>query len=374
MDSLKNLTRRNFVKAPAAALAAPAFLPGQSPNDQIRVGIIGIGGRGSRLLTHIMKSPGIKVVAVCDIDPDAAARAKKIAERDAPELIAEFRDLLDRKDIDAVFVATPVNLHKEMAVAALEVHKHLYLEKPMGRTAEDVAAVYRASKTSRGLLQLGFQLRYDPRRAAAVEHIRSGGIGNVAYMQADRHTGDLPRQKTWYFDASVSGNMIVEQAVHILDIMNWAMDGHPVKAYGSGGINVYRDEPSGRSTYDHYIVIYEYPNDIRLSFSHIFVDPRGFSGVKERVWGSEYAIDLPSATKYKLEAQARTPASPEKLRVEGEGGNMNQRAIDSFFDHLRKSSEPLNNAEWGRMATLGAIMGRTSIEEQRIVRWEEVAG
>ena len=67
-------------------------------------------------------------------------------------------------------------------MAALEVHKHLYLEKPIGRTKEDVAAVMRASQTSRGLLQLGFQLRYDPRRSAAVRHVREGGIGRIAYM------------------------------------------------------------------------------------------------------------------------------------------------------------------------------------------------
>lgn len=362
------------MKTPAFALGGPALLSSQSPSDQLRVGIIGVGGRGTSLLRRIVLSPGVKLVAICDIDPQAVQRALEIAKEHNPETITDFRKLLDRKDIDAVFVATPVNLHKEMAVAALEVHKHLYLEKPMGRTAEDVQAIYRASKTSRGLLQLGFQLRYDTKRAAAVRHIREGGIGKIVYMQADRHTGDLPRHKKWYFDASISGNMIVEQAVHILDIMNWLADGHPVKAYGSGGINAYRDTPPGRTTYDHYAVIYEYPNDIRLSFSHIFVDPVGFSGIKERVWGSDYAIDLPSATRYKLEPQSRSAAKPEELEVEDDGGNMNQRAVDAFMKHVRTGSEPLNNAEWGRMATLGAIMGRTAIEEQRIVRWDELAG
>ena len=374
MKSTTKLTRRSFVKTPAFALGGPALLSSQSPNDQLRVGIIGVGGRGTSLLRRIVISPGVKLVAICDIDPEAVQRALEIAKDHNPETITDFRKLLDRKDIDAVFVATPVNLHKEMAVAALEVHKHLYLEKPMGRTAEDVEAIYRASKTSRGLLQLGFQLRYDTKRAAAVRHIREGGIGKIVYMQADRHTGDLPRHKKWYFDASISGNMIVEQAVHILDIMNWLADGHPVKAYGSGGINAYRDTPPGRTTYDHYAVIYEYPNDIRLSFSHIFVDPAGFSGIKERVWGSDYAIDLPSATRYKLEPQSRSAAKPEELEVENDGSNMNQRAVDAFMKHVRASSEPLNNAEWGRMATLGAIMGRTAIEEQRIVRWDELAG
>jgi predicted dehydrogenase len=369
MKRRSDLTRRSFVTASALA---PAVLSAQSPSSEIRAGIIGVGGRGSNLLGRILQSPGVKLVAICDIDPEALKRAAETAKDQSPELMTDFRRLLDRKDIDAVFIATPVNLHKEMAVAALEVHKHLYLEKPMGRTAEDVKAVYQASRSSRGLLQVGFQLRHDPFRSAAVKHIREGGIGRVVYMQANRHTTDLPRRTAWYFDASVSGNMIVEQAVHIVDIMNWLMNGHPVKAYASGGIHAYRDQPPGRTTYDHYIAIYEYPDDVRLAFSHIFFDPSGFSGITERVWGTEYAIDLPTATVYKLDPQARERAQPEKLAVERAGENMNQLAVDAFFGSVREKREPLNNAEWGRLATLTAIMGRTAIEEQRIVRWDEV--
>ena len=76
---------------------------------------------------------------------------------------------------------------------------------------------------------------------------------------------------------------------------------------------------------------------------------------------------------YKLDGERRGRAEPEPLEVDGDGENMNQRAVDAFFRSVRENKEPLNNAEWGRLATLAAIMGRTSIEEQRVVRWEEVA-
>ena len=372
MSTKTDKTRRAILQSAASAIAAPAFLSAQGTNNEIRVGIIGVGGRGSSLLSRIVQVPRVRVVAVCDIDPEAQERASRIAERDKPDVMVEYRKLLDRKDIDAVFVATPVDLHKEMAMAALEVHKHLYLEKPMGTTPEGVKSVFEATKRSRGQLQMGFQLRYDPPRVAAIQHIHQGGIGKIAYLQANRHTGDLPRETEWYFDASRSGNSIVEQAVHIMDIMNWAMKTHPLRAIGSGGINVYHNEPPGRTTYDNYVVIYEYPGDVRLTFTHIFVDPRGFTGISEKIWGSEYAIDLPSGTKYRLEPQTRVKAEPQELDFDSSGDDMSLRAIKAFFQHARDNSEPLNNATYGRYATLMAIMGRTAIEEKRAVTWDEV--
>ena len=365
-------TRRAILQSAATAIAAPAFLSAQGTNNEIRVGIIGIGSRGSSLLSRIVQVPNVRVVAVCDIDPEARERASKIAERDKPDVMTDYRKLLDRKDIDAVFVATPVDLHKEMAMAALEVHKHLYLEKPLGNSPEEVKAVFEATKKSRGQLQTGFQLRYDPSRRAAIEHIHQGGIGKIAYMQGNRHTIDLPRENEWLFTASRSGNSIVEQAVHIMDLMNWAMKTHPVRAIGSGGINVYHDEPPDRTTYDNYVVIYEYPGDVRLTFTHIFIDPRGFTGISEKIWGSEYAIDLPTGTKYKLEAQKRVPAEPERLDWDRSGDDMTLRAIKGFFQHARDNTEPLNNATYGKYATLMAIMGRTAIDEKRSVTWDEV--
>ena len=372
MSSEPGKTRRAILQSAATAIAAPALLSAQGTNNEIRVGIIGVGGRGSSLLSRIVQVPNVRVVAVCDIDPEAQERASQIAERDKPDVIVEYRKLLDRGDIDAVFVATPVDLHKEMAMAALEVHKHLYLEKPMGNTPEEVKSVFEAVKKSRGQLQMGFQLRYDPPRVAAIEHIHQGGIGKVAYMQGDRHTGDLPRENEWLFDASRSGNSIVEQAVHIMDMMNWAVQTHPLRAIGSGGINVYHDEPPGRTTYDNYVVIYEYPGDVRLTFTHIYLDPRGFTGISEKIWGSEYAIDLPAATKYRLEPQKRVPAEPEELDFDPEGDDMSLRAIKAFFQHARDNTEPLNNATYGKYATLMAIMGRTAIDEKRAVTWDEV--
>jgi myo-inositol 2-dehydrogenase / D-chiro-inositol 1-dehydrogenase len=363
------MTRRTALQT---TLAAPAFLSAQSPNDEIRAGIIGVGGRGATVLTRAVKSPKVRFTAICDIDPEARDRGVTLAKQWSPATMSDYRELLNRGDVDAVIIATPVDLHREMAVAALEAGKHIYLEKPLGLTPQDVREVMDAVAKSKAILQTGFQLRYDPARRAAIEHIHSGGIGPIAYMQGNRHTGDLPPEKPWLFDASRSGNIIVEQAVHILDLMNWAMKTHPTRAMGLGGINVYKGRPfPDRTIWDHCACIFDYPGGVRLSFTHLYIDPRGFSGISERIWGGQGAVDLVAGVKHSLVDRGESQPEPVKL-WEGDRGDMTQNAVDAFFQHVRDNTEPLNNATYGKYATLMAIMGKMAIEQERIVAWDEV--
>src|SRR5581483_1060360 len=212
-----DFTRRNFLKVPAAAVGSAALLSAQSPNDAVRVAFIGVGNRGSFPLKNMLKVPGIRVVAICDIDParlkagiDAATAAGH-----SPQSYTEYRKVLDRKDIDAVVIATPVDLHKEMAIAALEVGRHVYCEKPMALTVEQCRMVTTAAANAKGIFQQGFQLRHDPNRAASMKFVHQGGLGKVVFLQGYRHTSDLPRRTAWYFDRTRSGDNIVEQACHI---------------------------------------------------------------------------------------------------------------------------------------------------------------
>ena len=364
-----HLTRRHFLQVPAAAAGSAALLSAQSPNDTVRVAFIGVGNRGSYLLRHMLKVPGVKIVALCDIDPQRlkAAVDAAAAAGHSPEGYAEFRRLLDRKDIDTVVIATPVDLHKDMAIAALELGRHVYAEKPMALTPEDCRVVTNAAASAKGIYQAGFQLRHDPHRAASMRFIHSGGLGKVLFLQGYRHTGDLPRQTPWYFDRVRSGDNIVEQACHIIDLMVWAAGSHPLRAFGSGGVNLFKDEPPGRTTMDNYSVIYEFPHDIRLSFSHIYFDPPGFSGIKERVYGSNGAVDLATATWIEREKR-----DEKKLEVPDAGQDSTYLSLAAFIDNARGRRRPLNHAESARISTLTAMMGRKSIYERRPVTWEEV--
>ncbi len=362
-------SRRNFLKMPAVASAGAALLQAQPPASVTRVAFIGVGNRGSFLLRHMLKVPGVQVVAICDVDADNLKKAADavIAAGGAPETYTEYRKLLDRRDIDAVVIATPVDFHKAMAVAALEVGKHVYCEKPMALTPEECRAVTNAAASAKGIFQAGFQLRHDPTRAASMKFIQEGGIGRVLFLEGHRHTGDLPRKTAWYFDRVRSGDNIVEQACHIIDLMVWAAGSHPLRAFGSGGINLFKNEPPGRTTMDNYSVIYEFPNDVRLNFTHIYFDPPGFSGIKERVYGSLGAVDLATGTFVELDKKGE-----RKLEAPAAGEDSNYLSLAAFVEHAKGGKKPLNNAESARISTLTAMMGRKSIYERRVVSWEEV--
>ncbi|MBM3775710.1 MAG: Gfo/Idh/MocA family oxidoreductase [Acidobacteria bacterium] len=237
----------------------------------------------------------------------------------------------------------------------------------MGLTPAECGIVANAAASAKGIFQAGFQLRHDPNRAASMALIQRGGIGKVLFLQGYRHTGDLPRQTPWYFERERSGDNIVEQACHIIDLMVWAAGHHPLRAYGSGGINLYENEPPGRTTMDHYAVIYEFPGELRFSFTHIFFDPPGFSGIKERVYGSLAAIDLATATLIE-----RGQKGEQKIEVPGAGEDSNYRSLAAFIDNARAKRKPLNDAESARISTLAAMLGRKSIYERRVVEWKEV--
>jgi len=360
-------SRREVLKT---AAAVPALLAAQSPNDTIRVAVIGVGNRGSYLLKTLLKIPGIRIVAICDLDPDRLAKAEAAvsATGSRPATYSDFRKMLDeRKDIDATVIATPVDTHKMIAIDALEVGNNVYCEKPMATTPADARLIVAAAKNAKGIFQAGFQLRHDPNRRRAMEFIHSGGLGQVLFLQGYRHTGDLPRDTPWYFDRTRSGDNIVEQACHILDLFTWTVGKHPLRAFGSGGINLFKNEPPGRTTMDNYSVIYEFPGDIRLEFSHIYFDPPNFSGIKERVYGANGAIDLSTATWIEREKKGEI-----KLDVPDAGQDAGYLSLVTFFDNARGRKTPLNNAESAAMSTMVAMMGRKSIYEKRVVTWEEM--
>ncbi len=367
MDSY---TRRSFLKVPAAAAALPAFVPAQAAGEPLRVAFVGVGNRGSHLLGNMLKVPGVKVVAVCDILPDRAQKAADAvaAAGGSATTWADFRKMLDEnKDIEAVVLATPDVTHKDLDIAILEMGRHLYAEKPLALTPADCKAVVNEAARSKKTFQVGFQLRHDPARLAAEKFIHSGGIGRVLMCHGMRHGGDLPRNIPWYFDRDQCGDIIVDQGIHILDLFRWAIGGHPLRAYGAGGINLFKNVPPGRTSMDGYSVIYEYANGVFINFSHHYYDPPGFTGIRERVFGSEGSIDLAAAT-----WQPREKRGAVKLDVPDQGQDSTYMALAAFVESVRTGKPPVNDAQSAYESTLQAIMGTRAVHEKRVVTWEEM--
>ena len=362
-----DFSRRGFF-GKAAAFAAPAILRAQGAGDKIRVAYVGVGNRGGALLRNGVRVKNFQVVAVCDIIPERAqAAAKVVADAGGSARVwTDFRKMLDeQKDIDAVVLATPDWTHKDIDLAILEVGKHLYAEKPLATTPDDCRMVVTAARQSRKIMQVGFQLRHDPRRRAAEDFIHKGGIGRVLMCHGIRHGSDLPRNIPWYFDRTKTGDIIVDQGIHILDLFTWAIGSHPLRVMGSGGTNLFVNDPPGRTVMDNYNLILDYPNDVRVNFSHHYFDPPGFSGDQERVFGTEGSIDLVTAT-----WMPRMKRQTIKLEVEQEQEDSTYMALDAFSKSVLENKTPVNNVDSALVSTLLPIMATRSIVEKRIVKWE----
>ncbi|MCW5981704.1 MAG: Gfo/Idh/MocA family oxidoreductase [Bryobacteraceae bacterium] len=364
------------MKAPAAtaaAVAAPAILSGQSPNETLRVAFVGVGNRGSYLLQHMLRAPGAQVVAVCDIVPERAKNAADMvaAKGGSARVWEDFRRMLDeQKDIDAVVLATPDWTHKDFDIAILEVGKHLYAEKPLALNEADCKAVLSAAKSAKGIMQVGFQLRHDPKRNAAEKFIHDGGIGNVLMCHGMRHSGEgMPREIPWYRDRTKSGDIITDQGIHILDLFTWAIGAHPLRALAVGGQNLFINEPPGRTVMDGYSMLLEYAHGVYVNFSHHYYDPPRFTGDQERVFGSKGSIDLVNAV-----WQPREGKDQAKLDVPNDGEDSTYMALAAFVEAVRNNKTPVNNVESAYVSTIVPIMATKAIYEKRIVTWEEVAG
>lgn len=370
-------SRRSFLKTGTIAAGIPLFagLPAASlanlddANETVRLAWIGVGGRGSSLLRAALSnasSSNLRVAAICDIDKGARDRAIAACGAMKPDGVYDYRDLLSREDIDAIFIATPIYLHAEHASTVIGAGKNVYCEKPLGRTPEEVKIVYDAVKKSGRKFQVGFQWRYHSGFRGLVDLVQGGGIGKATFIDGARHVPGYP-DSGWYADRNLSGDLIVEQAVHEMNVFCWLLDTHPVAACGFGGTNALAKP--GRTIMDAYAVTYEFPQDLRLNYSHVVYTANNFGGLHTRVFGEAGrtcelvdTVDLFVSREGKREKVDLPPLA-----------DATEAAIRHFVECVRKDERILADVEAGRRATLMAIMGREAIHGRRIVTWDEVA-
>jgi myo-inositol 2-dehydrogenase/D-chiro-inositol 1-dehydrogenase len=381
---MNDINRRTFLEA-GTSLAATAALAGRvaaqpqvviptAPvTGAIPTGIIGTGGRGTNDLRAVLEHG--KVVAVCDVKADRVKAAAEMAARDTPASYDDYRRIIDRKDIEAVVIATPPHLHAEMAVAALQAGKHVYCEKPVAITPATVAAVVKAVKSSGKVFVSGQQLRSYKRLGAAVAKIRSGALGDVLMVKAQRHSeSDLSHTGTsadWFFDVEKSGGYLIEMSVHNLDLCNWAIGATPLKAAGFGGILLYKDDPPGRSIMDGYTLSYDYPGGVKLYFTQMVFHPKGLPGGGQfvHVYGQKGACDLMGDTSvYPLDG---TPPPAELVPKMDEAPNAHMLA---FYECIRGKGTNPADITVGATGALTAIMGHQAITTGKVVEWKSIAG
>ncbi|HSC27282.1 MAG TPA: Gfo/Idh/MocA family oxidoreductase [Vicinamibacterales bacterium] len=396
MDDRLDVSRRTFIQTTAAATAAMVFPSGVrlAGSDVIRVGVVGCGGRGTGAARDCLRSSdGVELVALGDLTADRLAQCRTaLAEAAAKD--AAFGEKLkvteDRcfvgfdayekvlaSDIHLVILATPPGFRPAHLAAAVEAGKHIFAEKPVAIDAAGVRAVLATYEQARqkGLgIGVGTQRRHQAEYLATIRRIQDGAIGDVVSGQVFWNQGGLwsrePRPewtdaewqiRNWLYFTWLSGDHIVEQHVHNIDVANWVMGAHPVKATGVGGRQS-RIEPRFGHIYDHFAVDFEYGSGARvLSMC------RQIGGTRNRI--GEHFI----GTKGRSSTDAGTIAGANPWKYEAP-----ERRVSPFVqEHTDlvasiRSGSPYNELKQVAESTLTAIMGREAAYTGQEVAWDEL--
>jgi predicted dehydrogenase len=338
--------------------------------------MVGVGKRGSTLLGQVLQQPGVKITAICDTDATARDSAQGAARRDNPQSFADYRRVIERSDVDAVFVATPCYLHAEMAVACLEAGKYVYCEKPVGITPEQVDRVLKAASRSKAFLQIGQQLRYVQSLRDVIQKIqRDKVLGETFVIKAQRHSTPVSEaaekvRPEWYKDVKRSGDLIVENAVHNLDVCNWVAGSHPASAYGHGKKYFPSPIPAGTLMMDGFSVEYIYENDVHCDYSQLYMHPKLLKELRGGQWylvfGSKGTVNLTDGVYYPLEGSEPV----QLIRPEDRGEKEN--ATSEFYACIRENRKPVADVKVAATAALTAILGREAIYRRKSVAWAEL--
>lgn len=364
---------------------------GAQANSKVTFGIIGTGGRGAYVGTHMANDANAKLVAICDLYPDRIDQAKtKIPGGDQARVYRNYHDLLSQTDIDAVLITTPVFLHPEHFEAAAQAKKHIYCEKPAGADVAGVKRLLRASEHAdpSKTIQFGFQQRYSPEYLKALDIAQTGKIGKLTMMMSYWVLGNTPpvafkspyaaedqKLRHWGAWMEYSGGAIVEQDCHGVDMLNWFAGTHPLKASGTGGLRY--PIPYGDWNSDHHNITYTYPAGVEgwlISIKHT----GGFRDVKEQFYGSKGMVET-ARTYFKWHGPTQT--SPLKnaddlrdrsLIDQGESKReITIDAVEAFFKSI-VDRKPHNMASIAAEATFTSLLGRMAYEQRREVTWEEL--
>ena len=300
----KDVTRRDFLKSAAVAAvaasgmrpvkAAPGLLSSPNPGSTVHYGFIGTGTEGCDLLKRLATIPEGRCIATCDIyAPNLKRGVETIGSN--PQTYTggptEYRRMLERKDMDAVLIATPLSTHAQMVIDALNAGKHVFVEKTMYFKEEEGEQIRKAAEAnSKQVIQIGLQRRSSVLYNVAMQMIRKGALGNVMFVRAQWHRNNNWRRPVrdpqyerlinWRMYREYSGGLMAELASHQVDIANWAFGAEPVSVMGTGGIDYWKD---GREVCDNVEVIFQYPEGRKMLFSSILYNAH--FGFDEQIMG-----------------------------------------------------------------------------------------
>ncbi|HUQ66916.1 MAG TPA: Gfo/Idh/MocA family oxidoreductase [Flavitalea sp.] len=403
------MERRTFIKnsilISAGTFLAPHIVKGKLSASNVQLGIIGCGGRGTAVISTMSKNTSINIVAMADIFEDKLKEKHSVynalnTAKGLPEISKSnmyqgskaFEKLLNNKNVDAVLISTPCYTHAEFLEAAIQAGKHVYCEKPV---ALDVAGVKRAEKAAKGItnksITHGFQIRYASPYAEMVRRIHAGEIGDIAaaqmYYISSRNekvavigsSDDELKIRNHFHFRSMSGGILLDQGIHMLDVCNWALNDHPISATGAGGRNF---PDNFGDNFNHYEIAYRYPKKIDVSmlstqsgktFGDVcarFIGSKGIAEAHysggvfingEKKWDSGVAKDESTVTPQQQAAGIFLSSLHDSDINKGK----------SFITSI-ETGKYINQVGQAAASTLTAILGRQTAEKNDEVTWEKM--
>ncbi len=376
-------SRRRFLHSSMAA-GGLMVLPSQTvfgtqANSAVELGIIGCGGRGNWIGGHFVEFTHTRIVALHDPFRDkleATAAKFKVDRGRLYSGLEGYKDLLASR-LDAVAIKSPPYFHPEQAAAAVAAGKHVFLAKPVAVDVAGCKSILESGEKAKGKVSflVDFQTRAQPAFQEAARRVHSGALGAPVLGHVFYHTGrlrpqapaDAPpaeaRLRNWVFDKALSGDIIVEQNIHVLDVANWYLQSHPLRAFGTGGRKARVDVGD---CWDHFLVTYWYPGDVRVDFSSAQFT-KGFHDMCIRIYGTAGTVDSHYGGLVRITGDNPWPGV-EKDDTFREGAIANVR---NFIESIR-SGRLLNNVAESVESNLTAVLGRMAAYSERTVSWEEM--
>jgi myo-inositol 2-dehydrogenase / D-chiro-inositol 1-dehydrogenase len=406
-QSKKQFGRREFLGAAATAgfmIIKPQLVRGTAANSQVRFGILGCGGRGTAVGSGFVQDAGARVTALADLfgdkldaahkHYDEIQQAKGYAAIDPGQLFKgpnAYQEIAASKEIDFILITTPPYFHPHHLETVVDAGKHVYCEKPV---AVDVPGAHHAIKIGEKAqgklsLEVGFQIRMAPPMVELTRRIYDGALGKIgcglayyycAHIDRPEWANASPEEKrlrNWVWDRKLSGDIIVEQNIHVIDMCNWMLQGHPLKAVGTGSRKFRTDTDD---CWDNFNVLFTYPGDVQISFGSCQFGHPAFDAAVN-LFGTEgsseahydWRVDI--AGDHKWDAGLGSSREAEQFSVSGKfKGSLDQADPEKqkAFVASITSGQFHNQAALGAESAMSAMLGRNASYKGHSLTWEEL--
>jgi myo-inositol 2-dehydrogenase/D-chiro-inositol 1-dehydrogenase len=403
------MNRRKFLQGASTAcslmIVKPSVAFSYAANSAVQYGLLGCGKRGTSVATSFATNTQARIVALGDIFPDQLAIGKQHFDQlnsklgvpaVDPKLTFHgweaYKAMAANPHIDAVQISTPPFFHVEHMDILSAGGKHVYCEKPVGVDIPQTRRALQIAKRIDGKVSasVGFQIRSAPPFAEIVQRIHAGQIGKIAsiagYYNAPPATypdrGAMPhdeqRLRNWLWDKTLSGDILLEQNIHVIDVCNWVMGSHPLKATARASRKVIQNFGNIN---DNYEVIFEYPGEVELVFSSTQFNAPGYFDVKETFFGTEGIAEMPYKGALRIQGQKPwtwTGSEQESGAKFAADGAFSDNLADADKMKDRSFIESITGNKFQNQIAAGVesartcMMARKSAETGRTVSWQDI--